>query len=61
MTNERTFEITDASGTRRVTLAQFRAEQDARKADAAKVMDAVRRGDMAGCAKAQADMRAKWW
>lgn len=60
MTAERTFEIEDARGKRRVTLAEFLAEHNARKADAKKVSDAVHRGDLDGCARAQADMRAKW-
>ena len=57
---EQTFEIEDASGKRRVTLAQFRAELDARKAMAAPIMDAFRRNDMAACAKAQTAMREKF-
>lgn len=57
---ERTWEIEDASGKRRVTLAQFRAEIDARKAAAAPIMAAWKRGDVDGCAKAQAEMRARF-
>lgn len=57
---ERTWEITDANGKRSVTLAQFRAEVDARKAAAAPIMDAWRRGDINGCAKAQAAMRKQF-
>lgn len=60
MTQERTWQISDIDGSnkRTVTLAQYRAELDARKAMAAKVMDAVRRGDMKACEAAQSAMRA---
>ena len=54
---ERTWEITDINGTRTVTLAQFRAEMDARKAMAAPIMAALRKGDLAACEKAQKAMR----
>lgn len=55
---ERTWEISDAAGRkRRVTLAEFRAELDARKAMAAPIMDAMRRGDIKACGDAQAAMR----
>ena len=57
MSSEPTYEIEDASGKRRVTLAEFRAELDARKAMALPIADAVRRGDHDGCAAAQAAMR----
>lgn len=59
---ERTWEIADIDGSNRrcVTLAQFRAELDARKAAAAPIMDAWKRGDQAGVAAAQAAMRAKF-
>lgn len=54
----RTWEISDADGNKRtVTLAQFRAEVDARKVLAKPIADAWRRGDLAACAKAQAAMR----
>lgn len=59
---ERTWQIADIDGRnkRTVTLAQYRSELDARKAMAAKVMDAVRRGDLAGCEAAQAAMRKRF-
>lgn len=57
---ERTWEIEDANGKRRVTLAEYRAELDARKPYAKAIADAVRRGDLDGSAKAQAAMRAKF-
>ncbi len=60
MNTERTWAIKDASGERTVTLAQFRAELAARAAMAAPIMAAVIRGDLAGCAKAQAAFRAKF-
>jgi len=59
---ERTYEISDIDGSnkRTVTLAQFKAAHEARKAAAAPIMEAIRRGDLAGAAKAQAAMRAKF-
>jgi hypothetical protein len=57
---ERTFEITDANGKRHVTLAQFRAEVDARAAAAAPIMNAWRRGDLKACGQAQATMRKRF-
>lgn len=56
--NKRTWKIADIDGSNRreVTLAQFRAELDARKAAAAPIMDAWRSGDLNGVAKAQAAM-----
>jgi hypothetical protein len=45
---------------RTVTLAQFRAEIDARKAAAAPIMDAWRRGDLKACEVAQAAMRKRF-
>jgi len=54
---ERHFEIEDARGRRMTTLTAFRADQDARALMAAAIMDAVRRGDLEGCARAQAAMR----
>ena len=58
----RTYEIADIDGSnkRSVTLAQYRAELDARKVYTARIIDAVRRGDIQGCADAQAAMRAKF-
>jgi len=57
----RTFEIVDLDGSNRrtVTLAEFLAEHEARKAMAAPIMAAWRRGDMNGVASAQAAMRAQ--
>lgn len=62
MATERTWEISDIDGRnkRTVTLAQFWAELDARKPYAAAIMAATLRGDLAGCAKAQAAMRARF-
>jgi hypothetical protein len=62
MTAERTWEISDIDGKnkRRVTLAQFRAELDARKALAAPIMDAFRRSDIEACGAAQAAMRKRF-
>lgn len=58
---ERTWEIADIDGSnrRRVTLAEFMASHEARKAAAKPIMDAVRRGDLAGVATAQAAMRKR--
>ena len=57
---ERTWEIGDLDGGNRraVTLAQYRAELDARKVHTAKIMAAVRVGDLVAAAAAQAEMRA---
>ena len=62
MTTERTWEIRDIDGKnpRRVTLAQYRAELDARAVYAKRIMEAVRAGDMKACANAQSAMRAKF-
>ena len=57
---ERTWKITDAKGTRQVTLAQFRAEIEARKVAAKPIMDAFRRGDLKGCGDAQESMRRQF-
>ena len=59
MSTERTWKISDIDGTnkRTVTLAQYRAELDARKAMTAPIMAAWRRGDLAGVGAAQAEMR----
>lgn len=58
MTAERTWEITNRDGTKQtVTLAQYRAIIDERKVAAAPLMDAVRRGDLAGFAAAQKAFR----
>ena len=59
--NDRTWTIKDADGTERtVTLAQFRAMIDERKAAAAPIMDAARRGDIAGFASAQTSFRKRF-
>ena len=57
---ERTWEISDIDGRnkRTVTLAQYRAEIETAKAKVAPVVSAFRRGDLIGCAKAQAAIRA---
>jgi hypothetical protein len=62
MATERTWEISDLDGKhkRRVTLAQYRAELDARKAMAAPIMTAVRRGDLNAAVVAQAAMRNRF-
>jgi hypothetical protein len=60
MKMERTWKITDVKGTRMVTLAEFRAEIEARKAAAAPIMDAWRKGDMHGVQSAQAEMRKRF-
>lgn len=59
MAAERTWEISDIDGKnkRRVTLAQYRAEIEARKVMAAPIMAAVRRGDLKAASEAQAAMR----
>jgi hypothetical protein len=56
---ERTWEISDIDGgnKRRVTLAQYRAELDARKALVQPIADAFWRGDLAGVERAQAAIR----
>jgi hypothetical protein len=59
-TEEQTWEIEDANGKRRVTLAQFRAEIEARKTAAQPIMDAWRKGDMRACERAQRAMRASF-
>lgn len=56
---ERTWTITDADGNpRTVTLAQFRAELDARAAMCRPIKAAFMRNDKQGVADAQAAMRA---
>lgn len=57
--SDRTFTISDIDGKNRrtVTLAQFRAELDAAHAAAAPVAEALRRGDLNACAKAQEECR----
>ena len=59
---EQTYEISDIDGKnkRRVTLAQYRAELDARKAAATLVMAAFRSNDIDACAKAQTTMRKRF-
>ena len=59
---ERTWEISDIDGTnkRTITLAQFRAELNARAAMTKPIMDAVRRGDLKACETAQAAMRKRF-
>ena len=56
---ERTWEISNIDGTnkRRVTLAQYRAELEARRKMTAPIMAAFRRGDLKACGEAQAAMR----
>lgn len=53
------YEITMDGKKMSVTLAEFRAELDRRRALAAPIMNALRAGDIGACAKAQADMRAR--
>jgi len=62
MTAERTWEISDIDGRnkRRVTLAQYRAELDARRPYTQAISDALRRGDLAAVAAAQAAMRKRF-
>lgn len=57
---ERVWEISDIDGgnKRPMTITQYRAELDARKVHTARIADAMRRGDLEGCAAAQAAMRA---
>jgi hypothetical protein len=59
---QRTWEISDIDGSnkRRVTLAQYRTELDARKAMTKPIMDALRRGDLEACGRAQAAMRKQF-
>lgn len=59
---ELTWEISDIDGKnkRTVTLAQFRAEIDARKAMSVLIMTAIRAGDIKACADAQAAMRRRF-
>ena len=59
---DRTFEIADIDGSnkRTTTLSAFRADLDARKVNTAAIMASMRRGDRAGVAKAQAEMRARF-
>ena len=61
-TAERTWEITDIDGSnkRTVTLNSFRAELDERAVYAKAIMDAMRRGDLAGCEAAQKAMRVRF-
>ena len=62
MTAAQTWEISDIDGSnkRTVTLAQYRAELDARKPYTAAIMAAVRSGDMKAAAAAQAAMRKRF-
>lgn len=62
MTTERTWEISDIDGSnkRRVTLAQYRAELDARRPYTKAIMDAVRSGNIAAIGKAQTAMRERF-
>lgn len=62
MTTERTWEISDIDGKnkRTVTLAQYLAEVAERVRAAKPIMDAVRKGDLNACGKAQAEMRARF-
>lgn len=46
-----------AAAAQPITLQQLRAELDARAVMARLIGDAMRRGDLEACAKAQADMR----
>lgn len=57
---DQTYEIQDGNGKRIVTLAEYRAELDARAKAAKPIGDALRAGDLTACAKAQAAMRAKF-
>ena len=59
---ERTWEISDINGKnkRMVTLAEFRADIEARKAAAAPIMAAFRRGDLKACEAAQTAMRKRF-
>ncbi len=62
MTTERTWEISDIDGSnkRTITLAQYRAELDARKPYTAAIMAAVRSGDLKAVSAAQAAMRKQF-
>lgn len=59
---EQTWTITDLDGSnpRVVTLAQFRADIDARKLAAKPISDAWRRGDLAGVETAQNAVRKQF-
>lgn len=56
---ERTWKISDIDGRnpRTVTLAQYRAELDARMAFTRKISDALRAGDLKAMEAAQIEMR----
>jgi hypothetical protein len=58
----RTWEIGDIDGKnkRRVTLAQYRAELNARKAAVKPIADAFRSGDLEACGRAQAAMHKRF-
>jgi hypothetical protein len=57
----RTWEITEEDGTKRmVTLAQFRAIIDERKAATKPIADAWRNGDLEACTQAQAAFRKRF-
>ncbi|TPK42273.1 MULTISPECIES: hypothetical protein [unclassified Mesorhizobium] len=58
--NATTYEITLDGTKRTVTLAQFRAEIEARRAAAAPIIAALLAGDIEACAAAQSAMRAKF-
>jgi hypothetical protein len=59
MNTERTWEISDLDGSnkRTVTLAQYRAELDARKVYTARIAAAVQTGNMKAVIAAQRAMR----
>jgi hypothetical protein len=62
MTTEQTWEISDIDGRnkRTVTIAQYRAELDARKPFTAAIMAAIQRGDIKAASAAQEAMRARF-
>lgn len=60
MANTQTWEIEDANGKRRVTLAEFRAELNARHAETRKIAAAWRSGDIKATEKAQAEFRKRF-
>ena len=57
MAQERKWWIEDSRGRRQITLAEYRADLDARHAMAQPIAAALRSGDLDACAKAQAAMR----
>jgi hypothetical protein len=62
MATDHIFEIADIDGSNRrmTTISAFRADLDARKSYTAAIMTAIRRGDIAGAERAQAEMRARF-